>query len=59
MDKDKTCHYERDKEGKWWVVWGSDFLGDGSGRIPADNSEDLEAEYQKALMPRRKHGRNT
>ncbi len=52
MPRGVTCHYERDRDGQWWVVWAPDFVGDGSGRMPAENSAELEAAYQKGWSDR-------
>jgi hypothetical protein len=42
-----TCHYERGKNGKWWVVWSGDFIGDKPGRMESPQSDYLEIGYQQ------------
>jgi hypothetical protein len=39
-----TCHYERDFEGRWWVVWGPDFAQDDPGRISLNKRDSLMLE---------------
>lgn len=41
-----TCHHERDKDGRWWIVWGADFVGDKSGRREHPESVFLEDAYR-------------
>lgn len=43
-----TCHYERDKDGRWWIVWSADFEQDESGRKLVEESILLEMGYQQA-----------
>ena len=46
-----TCHYER-IDGKWYVVWGADFLSDQPGRklVPDNESLLLEIGFQTACL---------
>ncbi len=41
-----TCHYERDKNGEWWIVWSADFIGDKSGRKKCLDSVSMEIAYE-------------
>lgn len=38
-----TCHYER-VEGKWYVVWGADFLQDDTGRVECNDHDSMMLE---------------
>jgi hypothetical protein len=44
IPKGSTCHYERDKDGQWWVVWG-----DKSGRKKCPISSSMEQGYQMGI----------
>jgi hypothetical protein len=45
-----TCHYERDKDGIWWIVWSADFIGDKSGRKKCEDSGSMEIAYQQGIQ---------
>jgi hypothetical protein len=44
IPKGSTCHYERDKDGQWWVVWG-----DKSGKSKCPISSSMEQGYQQGI----------
>uniref|UniRef100_A0A6M3LUC2 Uncharacterized protein n=1 Tax=viral metagenome TaxID=1070528 RepID=A0A6M3LUC2_9ZZZZ len=48
-----TCYHERDKSGRWWVIWSGDFSQDESGRMEHPESWALEEAYKAEIYIKR------